>query len=62
LASIDELAFEGKHHFIKICFGRQMEVDLDSEVVGALSFQDPSEANLLAPTPCLFLLASPNGG
>jgi hypothetical protein len=35
---------------------------LNPMVSGALSFRDPSEIDLQAPTPSLFFLTGPNGG
>jgi hypothetical protein len=39
-----------------------MEADLDSKVAGVFTFQDPSEANILTPIPCFFLLVGPDSG
>jgi hypothetical protein len=62
VAPIDQLAFEGEHHFVKVCFGGEVEADLDSKVSGAFPFQDPSEAYFSAPCPSSFLLTGPDGG
>ncbi len=62
MAQIDQFAFEGEHHFVKICFGGELEADLDSQVSGAFPFWDPSEAYFSAPSPSSFLLTVPDGG
>jgi hypothetical protein len=61
MALIDQLAFEGKHHLVKVCFGGEMEANLNSKVSGAFPFRDPFEAYLFALGPGSSLLAGPDG-
>ncbi len=62
MAPFDQLAFEGEHHVVKVCFGGEVEADLDSKVSGAFPFWDPSEAYFSAPGPGSCLLTGLDGG
>ncbi len=58
----DELAFEGKHHLVKISFGGKVEAYLDAQVAGARPFRQPAQAYFFSPSPSSFGLACPDGG
>ncbi len=62
MALVDQLPFQGRHHFIKVCLCWQVETHLDPEVSDALALWDPLEADLLAPSLGAFLPARPDGG
>jgi hypothetical protein len=62
VAPFDQLAFEGEHHLVKVCFSGEVEVDLDSKVLGAFPFRDPSKAYFSALGPGSCFLTGPDGG
>ncbi len=61
MAPTNEFAFEGDHHYVKICLGGEMEANMNSEVPSSFAGWDPFEAFVSTPFPSSFPLARPDG-